>query len=161
MALPGRAPKDVRLGRGLSAEWTEVPNQPYTGPSPDLPELDEVIWYREVAQWWEVVRHMPHCGLWSEADWMFALETAFAKQDWWKNFYSDRTIFANKSTEIRRREDQMGFTAEARRKLRIRYVDTEPDESKPTGPVRKTPVKGGQKKASVTSLDSRRGRLAG
>ncbi|WP_431881839.1 hypothetical protein [Micromonospora chalcea] len=155
MALPGRAPKDVRLGRGLSAEWTEVTNTPYAGPSPDLPELD-LPWYREVVEWWELVRRMPHCELWSDMDWQFALHTAFMWQDWWKNFYSERTVFANKSTEIRRREDQMGTTQEARRKLRIRYVDPEV-----VAPAQPEQAAEGEKKASVTSIASRRGRLAG
>ncbi|TDC02104.1 hypothetical protein E1091_01490 [Micromonospora fluostatini] len=158
MAFTGPEPKSVRLGRGLSAEWTDVPDVPYAGPSPDLPELD-LPWFPEVTSWWELVRRMPHCVLWSAMDWQFALHTAFMWQDWWKNFYSDRTVFANKSTEIRRREDQMGTTAEARRKLRIRYVDPEPAAETGTS----TTVDGGasDKKASVTSIASRRGRLAG
>lgn len=151
MALPGRLPKDVKLGRGLSAEWTEVPNVPYTGPSPDLPELDGG-WYREVEHWWEITRRMPHCVLWSEMDWQYALETAVMKQDWWRNFHSERTVFANKSTEIRRREDQMGTTMEARRKLRIRYIDPEPETNEEA--PKKLPAGG-----NVRDINSRRNRL--
>lgn len=151
MALPGRMPKDVKLGRGLTAEWTEIPNTPYSGPSLDLPEL-EGGWYREVEQWWEITRAMPHCVLWSQMDWQYALYTAYMWQDWWKNFHSERTVFANKSTEIRRREDQMGTTMEARRKLRIRYVDAEPvEDEKPEAPTGTG--------AKVTDIKSRRDRM--
>lgn len=155
MALPGRMPKDIRLGRGLSAEWTDVPNAPYDGPSPDLPQHEIFLWYPEVTEWWEGVRRMPHCALWSEMDWKFARETAYMKQDWWRNYFGDETVHANKSTEIRRREDQMGTTSEARRKLRIRYVDPDllagaHDTTTSTSEA-----------ANVTDIKSRRKRLAG
>jgi hypothetical protein len=58
---------------------------------------------------------MPHCVLWSEADWVFAEHTA-------------RLVAAFDSgdlrlaTEIRNRERVLGTTHDFRRDLRIRYV---------------------------------------
>jgi len=150
MALPGRAPKDVRLGRGLSAEWTEVPNTPFTGPSPEL--SDDVDWDPRVRSWWQMVRRMPHAVLWSEMDWHEALVTAYMWQDWYSDFFAEGSIHANKSTEIRRRCDNLGTSMEARRKLRIRYVDTEePDAA----------AQADESGAKVTDIKSRRKRLAG
>ncbi|MBF9135303.1 hypothetical protein I0C86_41365 [Plantactinospora sp. S1510] len=155
MAYSGRPPKDNKHGRGYTVDWNDVPAVDYTGPSPDLPEYPEFEWNFRVREWWEMVRRMPHCALWSEMDWDFALVTAFMWQDWWRNYFSDETVHANKSTEIRRREDQIGTTAEARRKLRIRYV--EPAELAKSEPEA-TPAAGG---AKVTNIQSRRNRLAG
>lgn len=99
---------------------------------------------------------MPHCVLWSPTDWIFGIETAFMKQDWWQE-YSSGVVRSTKSTEIRRREDQMGTTVEARRKLRIRYV---PAVVSATGtPAAEATVPGDG--ATVTDLGSRRARLIG
>ena len=107
-----------------------------------LPSLTPNAWLR-----WDVVSRMPHCALWEPADWLFALETAFMKQDWWSDFDAGEVV-TSKSTEIRRREDILGTTAEARRKLRIRYVDAEAEDA--------TPVPSA---SEVASLDDRRRRI--
>lgn len=156
MAYRGQAPKGIKHGRGVSADWTEVPNTPYEGPSLDLPKhrRGEPKWQPQVEAWWETVRRMPHCILWEESDWLFALETAYMKNDWWMEYHGG-VVHSTKSTEIRRREDQMGTTREARRKLRILYVDP-PETSTTDGhdpEVRETT-------ATVTELDSRRARIA-
>ncbi|MEU7905301.1 hypothetical protein [Actinoplanes sp. NPDC049118] len=79
-------------------------------------------WFPQVTAWWEQLRIMPHCVLWAPTDWLFAIETAYLKQDFWTSYFSGE-LHATKATEIRRREDQMGVTREARRKLLIRYTD--------------------------------------
>lgn len=162
MAHRGVAPKSVKLGRTPNAEWTEVLDVPYTGPSPDLPKLpNRRKWNDLVAMWWEQVRSMPHCVLWRPTDWTFALETAVAKNEYYALDAGERTTTA--FTEIRRREAQLGTTAEARRQLRIRYVRPadEADEADDSDP----PVEvveqehAGTGGATVTPLADRRARL--
>jgi hypothetical protein len=60
---------------------------------------------------------MPHCVLWTQADWEFALDSIeIAAQ-----FYEGDSRLA---TELRNREKLLGTTLDFRRDLRIRYVDT-------------------------------------
>lgn len=165
MALTGRDPKSNKHGRTLTADWTDIPDQPYTGPSPDLPKLSRRRrWRDEVTAWWEELRVMPHCVMWNATDWRFALETASMKQQFWADL-DEGEMKTTMATEIRRREDQIGTTGEARRKLRIRYVDPASvpgayDEEPEGDPVvEDVPVAG--RSAGVTSLASRRSRLAG
>lgn len=159
MALRGPVAKTVKHGRTPTADWTDVPDVPFGGPSPDLPRLaGRRKWNTLVSQWWDQVRQMPHCVLWGPTDWQFAIETALMKEQFWAE-YADGKMQSTTATEIRRREDQMGTTGEARRKLRIRYVpagqldedlvDAEPGEA----------VEGDG--ATVTELSSRRRRLTG
>ena len=56
---------------------------------------------------------MPHCSLWSRADWQFALDTAEVHA---------RFVAGAGATELRIREKLLGVTLDARRDLRIRYV---------------------------------------
>lgn len=163
MAFRGPASKTVKHGRSPSADWTDVPDTPFVGTSPDLPRLPRrERWHPMVEHWWEQVREMPHCALWRPVDWTFALETAYQKQAYWKLAETgEQTTTA--AVEIRRREDQMGTTIEALRKLRIRYVDAGDDadvESQDERPVRvvEQAVAGGGG-ATVTPLASRRSRL--
>ena len=132
MALPGPAPKDNKVGRTPNADWTNVPNVPFeAGRSRELPQRyevtvddagtstrNEVDWNPQTDDWWDIVRTLPHAAIWTEADWLFATDTAYFKDD----FYNGTANAADK-TEMRRREDLMGLSAEARRKLRIRYTD--------------------------------------
>lgn len=158
MAVSGPAQSEHKLGRTANAGWTEVPDVPYEGPSLRLPKLpDGMKWVPQVEAWWDQIRQMPHCVLWSPTDWMFAIETAYLKQDFWSEYFGG-VVHATKSTEIRRREDQMGTTVEARRKLLIRYIDPAvfDEEEAPTATV----VVPGQE-GNVASIDERRRRLAG
>jgi hypothetical protein len=59
---------------------------------------------------------MPHCVLWDEDDWQFAFDTALVAA----NFHAGQMARAN---ELRTREKIMGTTLDARRDLRIRYVE--------------------------------------
>lgn len=162
MAHRGVAPKSIKLGRTPNADWTEVPDEPYTGPSPELPKLPRGRrWNELVVQWWEQVRAMPHCALWRPTDWMFAVETAMAKNDYYVLASDERTTTA--FTEIRRREALIGTTAEARRQLRIRYSPVDDGFGDADGydsPVEVTEQEaaatGG---ATVTPLADRRARL--
>ena len=67
---------------------------------------------------------MPHCVLWSETEWEFAIDSLeIAAQ-----FYE--TAQANKATELRNREKVLGTTMDYRRDLRIRYVDQTQQEAR-------------------------------
>lgn len=115
MAVTGRKPKPPgqAVNRVKSQiDWREVPNVPFEG-GPDLPSGG---WSGFTVQWWDTVRTMPHCALWEKSDWLFALETAMLAE-----------LFAaaprEHAAELRARSKTLGITDEARRDLRIRYID--------------------------------------
>nr|WP_189079253.1 hypothetical protein [Mangrovihabitans endophyticus] len=94
-------------------------------------------WPERTQQWWKTVRRMPHAKLWTESEWQFAFDVAEIHARFieaWKG--------AN-GTELRQREKLLGTTADARRDLRIRYVDPRPDDEE-------------QLPAEVTRLDDYR-----
>jgi len=170
MARPGPQPKTTpKHGHG-GAGWTDYVNMPYTGPGSDmeLPDTPGITWFGQVQGWWEQVRQMPHCKDWSPTDWIFAIETALFKQNMYSEFFGG-TIHATMITEIRRREDQMGCTVEARRKLGIRYVDPAQAAEEETQPEPTTADPADENmtdadKAAVRSIGSaksRRQQLAG
>jgi len=68
---------------------------------------------------------MPHCVLWTKADWWFALATAVIAAAFHRGDL-------RQAKELRQRERLLGTTADARRDLRIRYVDSVTEE-KPIG----------------------------
>lgn len=165
MAHRGPAPSARRLGHSPNADWTDVANRQFEGVSPDLPKLPARQKYHVlVTTWWEMVRHMPHCVRWTPTDWQFAVETALLKHFFWTDAQAGE-VKITAATEIRRREEQMGTTEEARRKLRIRYVDVDDDEYEEADPVEAEEVQPEivqQRRAGgarpVTSLASRRAR---
>ena len=61
---------------------------------------------------------MPHCVLWQESDWAFAVDTAMVHA---QASYGVISAMA----ELRMREKSLGTTVDARRDLRIRYVEPE------------------------------------
>jgi hypothetical protein len=122
MAHTGPPAKGNKHGRNPNAEWIDVPDVPFEGESPDLPKVRGKRWPALVERWWSNLRRMPHCVLWTATDWDFAIETAFLKLAFWTEFGAGE-VKSTLATEIRRREDMLGVTGEARRKLRIRYVD--------------------------------------
>ena len=81
---------------------------------------------------------MPHCVLWADSDWSFALDTAILSAHFHRG---DLKVAA----ELRQREKIIGTTVDARRDLRIRYV----------------PAEQGEERASVTAIEDYRKRLKG
>lgn len=77
-------------------------------------------WPAETRRWWSAVSRMPHCSLWGGSDWQFALDSAVVAA----GFHAGDARLAG---ELRQREKIMGMTVDARRDLRIRYVDPEPE----------------------------------
>ena len=128
MAVAGRKPAasgQTRHRVKPSADWVEVQNVPYAGEVPELPGERTIVTRDGQSQvclqdmtrrWWDSVTRMPHCVLWTESDWMFALTTATV---------ADAAFcgISSAATELRNREKVMGTTVEYRRDLRIRYVD--------------------------------------
>ncbi|PPK63512.1 hypothetical protein CLV40_12739 [Actinokineospora auranticolor] len=145
MPLSGRTPSANPRNRNPRAyDWTTVENAAYEGHSPELPAKGgRQRWHRETRAWWEAVRAMPHCRLWTDTDWRFALETAVLVEAFWR----DQPSVA---AELRLRSAKLGLTHEDRLKLRIRYADPQDGDQVAA-----------QAPAAVTRLDERRRRLAG
>jgi hypothetical protein len=148
MALSGRKPNDRSVNKTPSKiDWIEVENLPYSGPKPELPlsrtfinpkgEVQEIPIENRTRFWWEAITSMPHCILWQPSDWQFCLDTAMVHAS-----ASHGSVTA--MSELRQREKIMGTTVEARRDLRIRYLDPQVLEAVP---------------APVTQIDDRRSRL--
>lgn len=157
MPVAGRKPKEgPKRNRMPSAhDWLEVDDKPFSGKVPvDLPATRTVITKADVYElplddltvsWWKTLCKMPHCSLWTPTDWQFALMSAIVADDAFRGT-------AGAMAELRQREKILGTTMDARRDLRIRYVD----DATPA------PAAAGRGKAgagSVTDLASRRGRL--
>lgn len=119
MPVVGRKPKPEGQKRNRVKpvhDWAEVLDVPYAGKVLPLPK--EQGWPAGTRRWWRVVSRMPHCVLWSESDWQFALDTALVAAA----FHGGDMA---RATELRAREKILGTTADARRDLRIRYVSQE------------------------------------
>ena len=81
----------------------------------DIDRLVQHEWTAGTRTWWRHISTMPHCILWSDAQWQYARETALVHDRWVRG---DRA----RAGEMRQREAIMGTTLDARRDLRIRYV---------------------------------------
>jgi len=119
MPLSGTKPSEtpIRRRNKPTHEWTEVEHVPFE----DAPPMPSGRWPAATRRWWGVVSRMPHCVLWEDDDWEFARQTmvvsaAFNRGD------------VKAATELRQREKIMGVTMDARRDLRIRYVDPRREE---------------------------------
>lgn len=96
-------------------------------------------WPRRTRKWWATISRMPHCILWTDADWQFALDTALVAAA----FHAGDVRVAN---ELRQREKHLGVTADSRRDMRIRYVESVEETADP---------------AIVTAMDAYRRTAAG
>lgn len=162
MSLAGRKPtadrSQVRF-KGSVAEWTEVEDIPFADP-PAMPEREVsemtlafvadngVIpggWPGRTEQWWRAISRMPHCKLWTETDWQFAMDTMETHArfiEGWKGA---------SGSELRQREKLMGVYYDARRDLRIRYVEPRSKKPAATSPSEATGTDG-----TVTDISSYR-----
>ena len=137
MPSPGtkpKAPEEKRTRHASTHEWIEVQNVP----NPNPREMPKGRWNAGAKRWWAAISKMPHTVLWDEEDWEFAEETLKLHQDFW----------AGKSTlaaELRLRRQRMGATWDARRDLRIRYVQALP----------------GEEAQGITALDDYKSRISG
>lgn len=103
-------------------EWFEVPNVPFKG-GRKLPvrRPDGKAWPKWTKDWWAVISAMPHCKLWSDSEWRFAVETALVAAEL-------HTGDIKAATELRNREKILGTTMDYRRALQIKYVDPPADQ---------------------------------
>lgn len=131
MGMAGRKPADrpTVTRHKPTVDWTDVLNVPYEGQTPELPlsrtilkegEPVEIPIENRTRYWWNALIKMPHCILWQDSDWAFALDTAMVHA---AASHGQVTAMA----ELRMREKIMGTTVDSRRDLRIRYVDPEPE----------------------------------
>lgn len=125
MPAVGRKPKPEDQRRNQSRpvhDWIEVLDVPYDGPIPNPGRLPA-----RTQTWWDVTSHMPHCVLWDESDWQFAVDTAQIHAAWTRKGSSSLVA------ELRLRGVRLGLTWDARRDLRIRYVSgvTEKEDPAP------------------------------
>ena len=130
MVMSGRKPSDrpTVTRHKPRVDWVEVPNVPFSGVVPELPEVREVMnkagdvavypMPEQTKTWWASVSSMPHCVLWSPSDWSFCLDTALVHAQ-------AVTGVISAMAEVRMREKIIGTTVDARRDLRIRYVEPE------------------------------------
>ena len=148
MGLPGNKPSNRPTTNRVKSphDWSEFSNVAYDGPRPELPLSRTVLKDGEPVEypleirtrdWWNAVSRMPHCVAWQDSDWVFAVETAMVHA-----VAAHGNISA--MAELRMREKVMGTTMDARRDLRIRYVEPEVETIL----------------TLVPQLDDRRGRLA-
>lgn len=137
MAVAGRKlkPEEERRNRHAPThDWTEVESVPYEGDVPTLPQrwgLDpeegvkvRLQWPARTRAWWAVISRMPHCVLWTEADWQDALDCVEVHA---------RFVEGSNGTELRIRTKRLGVTLDDRRDLRIRYVEPRPESTAVAG----------------------------
>lgn len=103
-------------------------------------------WPEATREWWDVVSRMPHTVLWDEGDWQFARDTLYLVAAYHAGHVTKEAV-------VLRREKILGITSDARRDLRIRYVDPENHELLAEDPD--TP----EELPRVSSLAERRRRL--
>lgn len=122
MAGPKQTGLPTRDRNPRVTEWKEIEAIPFKG-GPRLPPQrpDDSNWPSWTRKWWSVVSAMPHCILWDDMDWRFAMETAVLVA----RFHEGSMGLA---TEIRNREKVLGTTMDFRRDLRIKYVEPKKKE---------------------------------
>jgi hypothetical protein len=104
-------------------DWTEVERVPFEGWKLPDARADGRPWMERTKQKWETWRQMPHCKLWGDAEWDFALDSIEVAA---KFHESGDSKYA---TELRNREKIIGTTLDFLRDLRIRYIDPKPAEA--------------------------------
>lgn len=125
MPVSGARPKPPGQAvhrNGVVHDWTTVVNVPFKGKVPVLPKLvpgADVPWPRRTRDAWAAWSRMPHCVLWSPADWSYALDTLAVAAQF--HLFGEQKF----ATELRNREKVLGTTFDARQGLRIRYVEPE------------------------------------
>ena len=121
MPVRGQKPKPDGLKRNRvkpAFEWNDVPDVPFEA-APPLPSrrLGGKAWPAATRRWWAAVSTMPHCVLWTETDWLYAIDTAYVHGQ----FIAEADMKAEAA--LFRREKLLGTTVDSRRDLRIRYID--------------------------------------
>src|SRR4030095_5189164 len=117
----GRKPKPEGMARHRDKPvhtWTEVLDVPFEG-APRMParRANGDSWGSWDRAWWRAISRLPHCILWTAADWRYALDALEIAA----RFHEGGAT--SLAAELRIREMQLGTTWGSRKDLRIRYVD--------------------------------------
>jgi len=119
----------VRHRNPTVADWIDVEMIPFEGAPPlrdratggisvmEVGAANSPDWPPATLDWWRDISRMPHCKLWTESEWRYAMDTAeihARTMEAWRG-YTGASLLP--------REKQMGVTADFRRGLRIRYVE--------------------------------------
>lgn len=126
MPVGGRKPKpkgEAVTRHKQTYEWVEVPDVPFKGaPALSAKLPDGRVWPARTKAWWKTISSMPHCALWTPADWQFAIDTALVAAA----FHAGDVRL---DSRLLAREKVLGTTLDFRRDLRIRYINpAEPRE---------------------------------
>lgn len=118
MAVKGRKPKPE--GQAVHRvkpihEWIEVPNVPNEN-APKIPR----DWPRATQVWFNIIRKLPHTAIWGKDDWLFLFDSALVHIE-----FNRRPWDTKQAVELRRRTALMGVGFDARRNLKIRYIDVD------------------------------------
>lgn len=95
--------------------------------------MEQFTWSAPTLAWWKRISTMPHCVLWTAAQWQYARDTALIHDRWVRG---DK----QRAGELRAREAILGTTIGDLRDLRIRYVNPKAFEAPP---VAETPAEPG------------------
>lgn len=147
----GRPPKpdEQKVTRvPLQHQWTDVLDVPFEPPR-DQRACPVRPAPAETQRWWKAISTMPHCYLWGAGEWELARMTARLHAKAWESGQGGR--------EVERRERLLGTTEDARKALRIRYVQagTEPQ------PVFEEAEGTEDEAAPISFVDERRKLLGG
>ena|SRR5690349_25039700 len=136
MPAPGPAPvadrSQVRRANADTLEWREYDDVPNDS-APPLPPRSMVssggdvpsegglgYWPDATQRWYRAISRLPHTRAWNDAEWQFCFDVAEIHArfvEGWKG---------HNGSELRLREAMLGNTWDARRGLRIRYVEPKP-----------------------------------
>jgi len=137
MPVSGAKPKadrsQVRHRVPAAHDWSEIENAPFAGAPPLRDRETQVSWAdagvvpaggwpESTLMWWKAISTMPHAATWAESDWVFAMDTAeihARTMEAWRGYTG---------AQLTTREKVLGVTADARRDLRIRYVEPKPKD---------------------------------
>lgn len=137
MSIPGRMPKDEeeRINRMPPAfAPTEIrPDGKLRGTTlPPLPNVDgeKQEWCRTTRRWWDNYRRSPQAKIMQSTDWEVLYSAALVHNEIWRD--RDKALAPTAMSlllaELRRREDAVGGTFEARAKLRITVLTEQTED---------------------------------
>lgn len=126
MAGRGAAPKETHqrardTKRRIDDKALRVPDKPYDGAIPKLPEND---WEPATLEWWKTWTTSPQAHLFQSTDWMTLIETAYIANAF---FGGNLTV----ASELRLRVAKFGATPEDRARLRLQFQPLDEEDEKP------------------------------
>lgn len=105
---------------------THLPRRDGTLIGPELPETRE--WSQQTRDWYDMWRRHEMAPFLEPSDWSHIHDTAVLYDAFWTGELPGSSMIAG-SAEIRRRCASFGATVEDRLKLRIKFVEKEPEKT--------------------------------